>query len=283
MKRNAMSLKATINNMAKSNKVSPQALLQVYMLERLLERISVSPYKNNFILKGGMLIAAILGINFRSTMDMDTTVKGFSLNQENITEILFEICNIDLNDDVTFKIEKIDDIREEDDYGGYRITFIALYQNQMPVILKIDITTGDIITYREIHYSFPLLFENKSIFIWSYNIETILAEKFESIIKRNVLGTRIRDYYDIYMLWSTQYKFINFKTLKLAIIATATHRGTLSIINNYKEAIIELENNPQMKNQWAKYQNCYEYAKGITYESIIDCIKSIGYIYDNGK
>ena len=143
MKRNTMSFKAIINNIAKENKVSAQSILQTYMLERLLERISVSKYKDNFILKGGMLISAILGIDSRTTMDMDTTIKGFSLTEENINNIMIEICNIDLHDDVTLKIKKIELIREDDDYSGYWITFEANLNNEMPVIMKIDITTGD--------------------------------------------------------------------------------------------------------------------------------------------
>lgn len=205
MRRNAMSLKALINNIAKENKISAQSVLQTYMLERLLERISVSEYKDNFILKGGMLISAMLGIDSRTTMDMDTTIKGFALTKENISNIMNKICKIDIDDGVTFEIQKIELIREDDDYGGYRITFKANYMEKMPVIMKIDITTGDKITYKEIQYSFELMLENRKIQVWSYNIETVIAEKFESIIKRGVLGTRIRDYYDVYMLLDSFY------------------------------------------------------------------------------
>lgn len=147
MKRNAMSLKAIINNIAKENKVSAQSVLQTYMLERLLERISISKYKDNFILKGGMLISAMLGIDSRTTMDIDTTIKGFKLTEENIINIINEICNIKIDDGVTFEVQKIELIREDDDYGGYRITFKANYMESMPVIMKIDVTTGDKITY----------------------------------------------------------------------------------------------------------------------------------------
>lgn len=150
MKRNTMSFKAIINNMAKENNVAAQSVLQTYMLERLLERISISKYKDNFILKGGMLISAMLGIDSRTTMDMDTTIKGFPLTKDNITNIMDEICNIEIDDNVTLKINKVELIREDDDYGGYRITFEAKYNNEMPVIMKIDITTGDKITYKEI-------------------------------------------------------------------------------------------------------------------------------------
>lgn len=158
-----MSFKAIINNIAKENKVSAQSILQTYILERLLERISISKYKDNFMLKGGMLISAMLGIDSRTTMDMDTTIKGISLTEENIKNIMSEICNIDLQDDVTLKIKKIELIREDDDYGGYRITFEANFNNEMPVIMKVDITTGDKITYREIKYDFSLMLENRKI------------------------------------------------------------------------------------------------------------------------
>lgn len=157
MKRNAMSLKAIINNIAKENKISAQSVLQTYVLERFLERISISKYKDNFILKGGMLISAMLGIDSRTTMDMDTTIKGFKLTEENISNIINEICNIKIDDEVTFEVQKIELIREDDDYGGYRITFKANYMESMPVVMKIDITTGDKITYKEIKYSFDLM------------------------------------------------------------------------------------------------------------------------------
>ena len=188
--RNAMSLKAIINNIAKENNIAAQLVLQTYMLERLLERISLSKYKDNFILKGGMLISAMLGIDSRTTMDIDTTIKGFKLDEENITNIMTEICSINIEDNITFEIKKVELIREDDDYGGYRITFIARYNNEMPTTLKIDVTTGDKITYKEVKYKFTLMLEDREINVWSYNIETILAEKFESIIKRSVLSTR---------------------------------------------------------------------------------------------
>ena len=281
MKRNTMSFKAIINNIAKENKVSAQSILQTYMLERLLERISVSKYKDNFILKGGMLISAMLGIDSRTTMDMDTTIKGFSLTEENIKNIMNEICNMDLNDDVTLKIKKIELIREDDDYGGYRITFEANLNNEMPVIMKIDITTGDKITYREIKYDFTLMLENRKIQIWSYNVETIIAEKFESIIKRGVLGTRIRDYYDIHMLLNTQTKNIDKGILKNAIISTAEHRETMDSIKEWKEVVEILENDSTMTKQWERYQKNNFYAECIEYKDLIESLKQIGQILDN--
>lgn len=280
MKRNTMSFKAMINNIAKENKVSAQSILQTYMLERLLERISVSKYRDNFILKGGMLISAILGIDSRTTMDMDTTIKGFSLTEENVRNIINEICSIDLHDDVILQIKKVDLIREDDDYGGYRVTFQSSFNDEMPVTLKIDITTGDKITYREIKYNFNLMLENRDIQVWSYNIETIIAEKFESIIKRGVLGTRIRDFYDIHMLLHTQSKNIDNEILKNAIISTANHRETLHIIKEWKDVIETLENDSTMKKQWERYQKNNFYAEGIEYKDLIKSLNEVGEVFD---
>lgn len=276
-----MSFKAIINNMAKENNVAAQSVLQTYMLERLLERISISKYKDNFILKGGMLISAMLGIDSRTTMDMDTTIKGFALTKDNITNIMDEICNIEIKDNVTLKINKVDLIREDDDYGGYRITFEAKYNNEMPVIMKIDITTGDKITYKEIEYSFTLMLEDRKIQIWSYNVETIIAEKFEAIVKRGVLSTRIRDYYDVYMLINTQSKIIDKKTLKDAIILTAQHRGTSEIIKDWKKIIEKIANDSKMRQQWKRYQKDNFYAEEIEYKELINAISKVGKIFDS--
>ncbi len=280
MKKNPMSLKATINNIAKKSKVSAQSVLQTYMLERLLERISISKYKDNFILKGGMLISAMLGIDSRTTMDIDTTIKGFELTEENVRKIMEEVCKIDLQDDITLKLNKVEEIRENDDYNGYRLTFEAKYLNSMPVIMRIDVTTGDKITYREIEYSFDLMLEDRKINVWSYNVETVLAEKFEAIIKRGVLGTRIRDFYDVHMLLKTQEKNINKKTLKVAINFTAEHRKSEDDVKNWKEVVEELENDDTMMNQWRRYQKNNFYAEGIEYEDLIESIRVVGEIFD---
>ena len=281
MKRNTMSFKAIINNMAKENNVAAQSVLQTYMLERLLERISISKYKDNFILKGGMLISAMLGIDSKTTMDMDTTIKGFPLTKDNITNIMDEICNIEIDDNVKLKINKVELIREDDDYSGYRITFEAKYNNEMPVIMKIDITTGDKITYKEIEYSFILMLEDRKIQIWSYNVETIIAEKFEAIVKRGVLSTRIRDYYDVYMLINTQNKIIDKKTLKDAIILTAQHIGTSEIIKDWKKIVEKIANDSKMRQQWKRYQKDNFYAEEIEYKELINAISKVGEIFDN--
>lgn len=280
MEGNVMSFKAKINNISKEKKVAPQSVLQIYMLERLLERISVSKYKDNFILKGGMLISAILGMSSRSTMDMDTTVKGFELTEESATQILNEICAIELDDDITFKMNKIELIREEDDYNGYRATFEAKFKNAVPVIFKIDITTGDAITYKEIEYDYNLMLADKKIPVWSYNLETILAEKFEAVIKRGITGTRIRDFYDIYMLMKTEEEHINKKLLKTAINLTSEHRESLDIIKDWKHILEVLREDKDMKKRWKVYQKTYFYAKDIEYDELLDSIEQVGKIYD---
>lgn len=280
MPKNTMSFKAIINNIAKENKVAAQAVLQTYMLERLLERISLSQYKNNFILKGGMLISAMLGIDSRTTMDMDTTIKGFTLTEENINKIMQEICELKIEDNVSFKINNTELIREDDDYGGYRITFEANYNNEMPVILKIDVTTGDKITYKEIEYEFSLMLENRKIRVLSYNLETVIAEKFESIIKRGPLTTRIRDYYDIYMLTNTQSKNIGEKELKEAIKETSKHRESIGIIEHWKETIDLIRENENLLKQWKKYQKNNIYAEDIEYDDLIQAIEEIRNIFE---
>lgn len=280
MIKNSMSLKAKINNIAKEEKVAPQAIMQTYMLERLLERISVSDYKNNFILKGGMLISSIIGIDNRSTMDMDTTIKGFKLDKENLTNILQQIIKIDLEDNIKFEIIDVENIREDDDYGGLRIHLQASF-DEMPVDLKVDVTTGDKITYKEINYKYNLLLENRSIEIWTYNVETIIAEKYESIIKRSTLNTRIRDYYDLYMLIHLE-KNISNKILIDAINETSKHRETFNIIsdrNTVNDVIDSIKNDSSLQEQWNKYQKNYEYAKGIKYEQLVDSISSIKELY----
>ena len=280
MIKNTMSFKAILNNIAKENNIAAQSVLQTYMLERLLERISISKYKDNFILKGGMLISAMLGIDSRTTMDMDTTIKGFQLTEDNIKTIFNEICEVEIKDKINFKLKNISLIREDDDYGGYRVTFEANYNNELPVIMKIDVTTGDKITYKEIEYQFTLMLEDRKINVWSYNIETIIAEKFEAIIKRGFSTTRIRDYYDIYMLSKTQKHNINEKTLRDAILFTAKHRNTEDIIKEWKDVIEVIKDNKKLIGFWPKYQKDNFYARDINYEDLIESIKEIGNIYD---
>lgn len=246
--KNAMQLKAYVKNLAKEKKISAQIVLQNYMLERLLERISVSKYHDNFILKGGFLLAAMVGLDTRATMDMDATIKGLPVTKETISGMFVGICKIHIDDDINFEFSGIDDIREDDEYGGYRVSLTGNY-SPMAVPLKIDITTGDKITPREMVYSFNLMFEERSISVLAYTIETILAEKLETIISRGDQNTRPRDFYDVYILNTLQKQNIDNQILKEAFAATVKKRGTEHIIVNYKEIIENTSKSYVMKDQ----------------------------------
>lgn len=276
--KNAMQLKAYVKNLAKEKNISAQIVLQNYMLERLLERISISEYHDNFILKGGFLLAAMVGLDTRATMDMDATIKGLPVTKETISEMFGEICKIHIDDDINFEFSGIADIREDDEYGGYRVSLSGNYP-PMAVPLKIDITTGDKITPREMMYSFNLMFEERSINVLAYTVETILAEKLETIISRGDQNTRPRDFYDVYILNTLQKQNIDNKILKDAFAATVKKRGTEHIVSTYNEIIETVASSTVMNNQWIRYQKEFDYAKDIrfedTCEDIIELIKSM--------
>lgn len=263
--KNAMQLKAYVKNLAKEKKISAQIVLQNYMLERLLERISVSEYRDNFILKGGFLLAAMVGLDTRATMDMDATIKGLPVTKEAISQMFIDICQIHIEDDIRFEFSGIEDIRKDDEYSGFRVSLSGNYP-PMAVPLKIDITTGDKITPREMIYTFNLMFEERSINVLAYTLETILAEKLETIISRGDQNTRPRDFYDVYILNTLQKKNIDNQILKEAFAATVKKRGTEHIVTNYKEIIETVLKSSVMKDQWARYQKEFDYAKDIRFE-----------------
>lgn len=272
--KNPMQLKAFIKKKAMEKNISTQLVMQNYMLERLLERISLSKYKNNFILKGGFLISAVVGLDTRATMDLDTTIRGFSLTHESIREIFEEICAVEIEDDVEFEIVDISDIREGDDYPGIRVALKANYA-PISVPLTVDVTTGDVITPREIEYSFSLMFDNRSISILAYNIETVLSEKLETILSRSVANTRPRDFYDVYILYSLRGAECSMKTLRQALERTANKRGSRKVLENYSDIIREINSSKQLRNFWEKYQSNFDYAKEISFDDACDTIKSI--------
>lgn len=272
--KNAMQLKAYVKNLAKEKKISAQIVLQNYMLERLLERISVSKYHDNFILKGGFLLAAMVGLDTRATMDMDATIKGLPVTKETISRMFVDICKIHIDDDINFEFSGIDDIREDDEYGGYRVSLTGNYP-PMAVPLKIDITTGDKITPREMVYSFNLMFEERSINVLAYTLETILAEKLETIISRGDQNTRPRDFYDVYILNTLQKQNIDKQILKEAFAATVKKRGTEYIVVNYKEIIENISKSSVMKDQWTRYKKEFDYAKDISFENTCKAVNEL--------
>lgn len=238
-------LKAKIRNLATENNISAQILLRIYMMERLLERISVSPYKNNFIIKGGILISSMLGISKRVTVDIDTTVKYLKIERENISKVFSELILIDINDGVTFEILKISDIRLEDIYPGMRISIVCKYES-LKIPISVDITAGDKITPKEIEYRYPLMFEDKKINILAYNLETFLAEKLHTILSRGSVSTRLRDYYDLWVLYKLKQNDINKKYLKEALLATTGKRKTPHILNEYSSIVYQIKNDKQI-------------------------------------
>lgn len=274
MIKNRDSLKAKASNLSNTTNIPNKYLIQNFMFEALLKRISISKYKDKFIIKGGLLLSSIFGVNLRSTMDLDTTIKGLPLDIETITKVINEIINIDLNDNVKLEIENIKDIREEELYSGFNVNLKASFDG-LKTNLMIDITTGDIITYKEVKYEYKTLFDNEVINIMSYNYETILAEKFESIISRNIDNTRMKDYYDLYMFVNLKWNDINKDTLRKAIINTAKNRGTLELIDGADKYLELISDDNRLKSLWNSYQNNYEYAKDISFDDTIKSIKVI--------
>lgn len=272
--KNRAQLKAWIKNMSEKVDVNENIILQNYMLERLLERISVSNYKYKFVLKGGMLITAIVGIDMRNTLDMDATIKGFDLEKDNLEKILNEIFSIDLDDGVSFEFRGIKEIRQEDEYGGYRVSLDSKF-DKLVVPIKLDITTGDVITPKEINYKFDLMFENRSIEILAYNLETVIADKFETIISRNVDTTRARDFYDIYILWTTQQQSFDNKVLGQAIFKKFEYRESMDKLNDINEIMKVIKESIALKEHWKNYQTKFSYAEDISYEDTMQVLEEI--------
>ena len=270
----AMQLKAKIKNLALKNHIPAQAVLQNFMLERVLERISISKYKDMVILKGGMLIASLVGINNRTTMDMDATLRGYPLSGETIRAALSDICAIWLDDEVTLELDHIVHIRDDDEYGGYRVALMAKYES-INTPLKIDITTGDIITPNAVRYAFRSNFEDKMIVVWAYNIETILAEKVETILRRSVFNTRPRDFYDVYIIMNTQRHAINKKTFITALNATSEKRMSHATLLDKNKILQTIQSDPIMRQRWERYCKENYYANGVGFDEVIGVLIDI--------
>ena len=266
------SLKGKIKNIAKSKKLSSQEVLQMFFFERFLDRLSHSKYKFNFVMKGGLLISSMIGVDNRTTMDMDMTVKGIPLNEEIIKNIILDILNIEVDDGIHFEITNITYIREEDEYENFRVHLIAIFE-KIRNAMKIDITTGDAITPKEMEYVYPCMFQEKGLKILAYPIETILAEKYESVIKRNVSTTRMRDFYDLYSLYQLRKEEIDFVVLKQAILSTAQKRDSISFIREAKEIINDIEEDLYLKNLWEVYLKDNPYISGLNFLDTIEIIK----------
>ena len=271
---NIESIKGKIRSLAEKKNLKSQEVLQIYFFERFLERLSKSQYKNNFVIKGGFLISSLIGIGNRTTMDMDTTIKGIALKEKRIKEIVEEMINIDVDDGIKFEIKDISYIREEDEYENFRISLIAnVGKTKNP--MKLDLTTGDAITPKEIEYTYPCIFSKEAIKIMAYPLETILAEKYETIIRRNITTTRMRDFYDLYTLYKLKKDEIDYKILKEAIERTSNKRGSQEIMQDYEEIIEDIREDLYLRSLWEVYLSENKYIGDLTFDKMVDVVRII--------
>ena len=272
--KNAMQLKAHVNNMAKEAGIPTQALMQSYLLERLLERLSRSTWRDNIVIKGGVLISSLVGVSSRTTMDLDTTARGFALTHDSAERVFRDIMAVQVDDDWEFEFDRIEDIRETDDYPGIRVHLKGSYV-PMLVPLTIDVTTGDRITPDAVEYSYPLLFGEGEINLMAYPIETVLAEKLETVISRGVTNTRLRDFYDIHILLGVKRNDINMETLRNALASTCEKRSSQAVIARWADTLDDVAGDAAMLEQWAKYVRKNPYAKGIDLQDCCKTAKSV--------
>lgn len=265
---NSKDIKLKAKEIEITNNLNHYEILQRFMFERILERISASKYNNNFILKGGLLLSAMFGVNNRTTKDMDTTIIGIDISKNKMIKVLNEILSINLHDGVKFDVIDITNIREEDEYGGNKYHIIGRLDN-LKVNLEIDISTGDKVTPRELKFKYPLIFENRSIIINSYNIETILAEKIETILHRGNFNSRMKDYYDIYYFLTKLRNEIDINILKEAIDNTFKKRESFEYLIDFKNIISSITDNERMLKQWVTYRKKYKYANNIEFNDIL--------------
>ncbi len=268
---NTINIKEKVKDIEKTHNLSHYEILQRYMFERILERISVSKYQNNFILKGGLLLSAMFGIDNRTTRDMDATITGIDISKEKMLKVLNQILSIELDDGVKFDVIDITDIREEDEYGGNKYHIVGRKEN-LKINLEIDISTGDKVTPRELKFNYPLLFENKTILINSYNIETILAEKIETILRRGKFNSRMKDFYDIYFFLNNLKNEMDISILKEAVKNTFEKRNSFEYLKDYKEIILSIKNSEKIAKLWQIYSDRYKYANNISIEKILDLL-----------
>ena len=267
-------IKGRIKSVAKQNNADARTLMRIYMMERFLERLAQSEYRDNFIIKGGILVTAMIGVAHRSTMDIDTSMKNLNLSAEDALRVVNRVKDIDLDDGVSFDVKDVSNIMDEMEYPGIRVTMNANV-GRLITPLKIDISTGDVITPRAIEFNYDLLLEDRSISLWSYNLETILAEKLQTVLARGILNTRMRDFYDIRMLLDTYEDKINKAVLKDAFAATCKKRGTDHLQEQAEEIIKIIEANEQLQVLWRAYEKKYSYAADIDYASVISGVRKL--------
>lgn len=274
MKLSKEQLKGRLRNVANKNNADARVLLRQFMMERFLERLSKSKYRDNFIIKGGTLVTAMMGVSLRSTMDVDTTIRGFDLNSEEAQRIVNEIMSIDLDDNASFKIKSVEDIMDEMDYSGIRL-HIDSYYDRIYAPIKIDISTGDVITPGAVEYEYKQILDDETIKLWSYNLETVLAEKIQTILNRGVINTRMRDFYDIHMLLGVYEDDIDVDVLRDAYRATAEKRQTNTILNSSQRILQDVGDSPEVLTHWEKYRKKYKYAENISFKKVVESSKKL--------
>ena len=282
MIKTARQLKDLIRNLSREKSADAQLLMRNYMMERFLERISLSEYRDKFILKGGMLVAAMVGLDARSTMDLDATVKGANVNVEEIENLISAIVSVPIDDGVKFQLKSISEIMDEAEYPGIRVSMTTTFDGVVTP-LKIDISTGDAITPREVRYSFKLMLEDRSIDIWAYNLETVLAEKLETIITRTTTNTRMRDFYDIYILDQLHGNTLNRQTLYDALLATAKKRGPERHLAEAVDVLNEVESSSVMQKLWESYRRKLSYAADLEWNIIMRAVRSLYALCEKGS
>lgn len=266
--KSATAVKAKIKNKAGGSSDKSQIMLRIYLMERLLERVSLSRYRDNFVLKGGLLVSSLVGVDMRSTMDVDTTVKSLPLNKSSAQKILEEIMAIGLEDGVCFHITKVQDIMEDHEYEGVRF-MIDCTMDKLKQTIKMDISTGDEITPKAIAYKLPLIVEDRTIELWAYNLETLLAEKLETIMVRAEANTRMRDFYDIRVLLEQDAETIDRDTMKAAFYATCKKRGSIELIGTIDDVINKIADDETMRQLWNNYRKTNYYVGALEWEDVI--------------
>lgn len=272
-------LKGSIRSMAAKKNLRAQEVLQMYLFERVLERLAESPYRNNFILKGGLLISSMIGISERTTMDMDTTVRGLQMEEDEVVDAIKEILAVDIGDGIAFEYQDIEPIREDDAYNNFRIHLRAKY-GKIDSPMKIDVTTGDAITPAAVRYDFPMLFEEKTVPVMAYTLETVLAEKYETIIRRNIGTTRARDYYDLHTLFRSRRDEVRPDILREAVLHTAQKRDSLEDIHDWKDILTEIREEPALYQLWDGYVDANKYIGDLAFYQVLDTVESVAELLD---
>lgn len=272
-------LKGAIRSMAAKKNLRAQEVLQMFLFERIIDRLAASSFRDNFILKGGLLISSMIGIGERTTMDMDTTVRGIQMEEDEIVSAVKEIIAMDVGDGISFEFQKIEPIREDDAYNNFRVHLRAKY-GKIDSPMKIDITTGDIITPAAIRYDFPFVFEEKTVSVMAYTLETVLAEKYETIIRRNIGTTRARDFYDLHTLYRSRKDVVQMDVLRAAVIHTAEKRDSVDDIRDWRDILKDIREEPQLYLLWDNYAADNKYIGDLKFNEVLDTVDEIAKILD---